>query len=361
MSETNLSPTYSPFRGVVHHRRDAVAYPNIQGDYDDPAMMASRTAAILALTGEPEGEINDRAYFRPFVPAGGSTAQPPSGSPAPAPAASKQPEPSKRNPTAADYKNVDEEEEEQEFSNSQDFKMQDDTEDDGDEFHDSISEAPDTKLKPSPKKRRVDEEGAAVDDTANKPTKMHYIQTVVAMPPSATVFDMLDFFNDFEPGFGTDYDDQVQPCKFFHFRHGFSVLVGCPVDQTDAFKTWVMKNKLFGKFKCEIRELKCFSDVTVIRKNYHDEKLVRDYLCQYLKRALHPCLDVELRDLIAQYKTGSEVMAYFADQLEKYGNFVDNHPAKDKPIPLPDYEVIESRGFWKRHYELWYDGNLKSF
>lgn len=70
--------------------------------------------------------------------------------------------------------------------------------------------------------------------------------------------------------------------------------------------------------------MKCFSDVSVIHKNYHDEKLARDYLYQYLKRALHPCLDMELRDLIVQCKTGSEVMAYFANQLASLGNFVDN-------------------------------------
>jgi hypothetical protein len=77
------------------------------------------------------------------------------------------------------------------------------TENEDDEFHDTMSKASETKrAKSPPKKRKVDEEPAADDASKTsspaKPTKTFYCQVVYALPPSGTLFDLVAELSKFE-------------------------------------------------------------------------------------------------------------------------------------------------------------------
>jgi hypothetical protein len=338
-TESNLSPTWSPFRGRIHHRPDAVAYTYTEADYDDPEMMASRTAATLALTGDPEGEIDDRQYFRLFQPNNDNAAP----------------------DTAAQGPNdgTEDDTEEQEYNNSQDFHGHHQEgptgSDDEDHFHEAMSESSDTKrAKSPPKKRKVDDEPAEESE--------FYIQIVCAAPPSATKFDMLAFLAKFRPNFGRQFRTQVQMCTYSKYRHeGPSFLIGCPSNDVSAFKQFLSSHLLFNKFNCAHENITSVEDVNIIPTNAHDEKLAEDPLAQYLKIALHPSLQVELQNAIRARNTGSELMRDFTAELSNSGNYHDTKPPPNKFINVPDNNLIDGHFTWSGYYKMWYNGKYKSF
>jgi hypothetical protein len=89
--------------------------------------------------------------------------------------------------------------------------------------------------------------------------------------------------------------------------------------------------------------------------------MAKDYLVQYLKFALHPCLDQDLKCAILECKTGSELMGHFTNELASLGNYHDNKPSASQLITVPDANLVDSDYSWKQFYTKWYDGNLKSF
>jgi hypothetical protein len=70
---------------------------------------------------------------------------------------------------------------------------------------------------------------------------------------------------------------------------------------------------------------------------------------------------MDLKQAILEYKTGSEVIVHFADELTTKGNFQDNPPKASDAILVPEQTMLENGRDWKGHYEKWYDGNFKSF
>jgi hypothetical protein len=197
--------------------------------------------------------------------------------------------------------------------------------------------------------------------TTNHTTPTYYCQLVVAVPNSTAKFDFVAHLSKFRTGFGTDYQDQVRPCNYHGFRHGLSYLVGCPHDLAPAFKNYFELNPLFGKYICQVHVLRQVDDVTIKNTHFHCEQMAKDYLVQYLKFALHPCLDHELHRAILDCKTGSELMRYFTEELASMGNYHDNKPTESQLITIPDANLIDSDYSWKQYYSKWYDGNLKSF
>ena len=313
-SETNLSPTYSEYDGVIHHGAGAVGYTYTE--HDDEEMALARRAATLRVTGEEDGVIDKRSYYEVFdVEAALAAATAPTDDEANDKMEQEEQEGGQEEKTA-------EADEEAEMTGNQDSESdkkapeESEIEPEDDDYgnlpnsqeHETGFTNKDMASDSPPKKRKVE---------SSPPTGPHVYQVVFPLPKiGATLSDVHNYLNGFQPGFGQRYEQQTKLCSCRLFPHYVCALVDCGhEEEMDEMMAFVKATKYLDKYvlesatiTCNLYQGLCAMDIIA---NSHMEKMSGEPLVQHVKRQVRLQDEDELIAFLANCTKSEEVIEMY--------------------------------------------------
>ena len=343
-TETNLSPTWSEHDGRRFHAEGADAFTYTEAD--DTEMVISRMAATLAVTGEENGQIDQRrhffaSYFDPEAP------------PAYPPTTENDGSNEEDLGNSSNNGNTNENNSTDDTPNSQDFFPGGDDET-NEETQDGSADSGSKSRNGSPtKKRRVDGE----DDDGNenrvddfdastlaqpKPNSVYETSVVlISSPEIGSLADFKGYLNHFKAGLGNWWPGQLRMGRYVHFPQCQVAILLCPRSLTRQLRWYIHTNKMWGKWQLYSTTTTNEAFISYIEPDPKWESIAADGRIQYVKAANHPKHDAFLATLLRTASDPQEIFDHFIKEWKAEAIDGDGKALSEEwrsPAPATDFD-----------------------